>query len=186
MVGQRHFRRENQGGFAFPLGQNDQSLAKDHGLAPARAMGRDDRVLGIAAEEGDGAGAFPGHLGRQGVVGLQDARAPRCNDVDHRAFHPRELLDGLDVVQAEVVPLADIGHDPDVAEVAVVGVEDPEWGERVRAFVVAKPGTSLDEGGLRLWTRERLAGPKVPRDFVLIDALPRNPTGKVLKRDYFR
>jgi fatty-acyl-CoA synthase len=72
---------------------------------------------------------------------------------------------------------------PDVAEVAVVGVEDPEWGERVRAFVVKRSGASLDEGALKVWCRDRLAGPKVPRDFVFLDALPRNPTGKVLKRE---
>jgi fatty-acyl-CoA synthase len=88
---------------------------------------------------------------------------------------------GVNVYPAEVE--AAIEANPDVAEVAVVGVEDPEWGERVRAFVVRKPGTSLDEGALKLWCRDRLAGPKVPRDFVFLDALPRNPTGKVLKRE---
>jgi len=72
---------------------------------------------------------------------------------------------------------------PAVAECAVVGVSDPEWGERVRAFVVKREGHELDEGELKLWTRARLAGPKVPRDFVFLDALPRNPTGKVLKRE---
>jgi fatty-acyl-CoA synthase len=70
-----------------------------------------------------------------------------------------------------------------VAEAAVVGVEDAEWGERVRAFVVRKRGTDLAEVELKTWTRARLAGPKVPRDFVFLDVLPRNPTGKVLKRE---
>jgi fatty-acyl-CoA synthase len=62
-------------------------------------------------------------------------------------------------------------------------VEDPEWGERVRAFVARRPGSAVGEGELKAWCRERLAGPKVPRDFVFIEALPRNPTGKVLKRE---
>jgi fatty-acyl-CoA synthase len=88
---------------------------------------------------------------------------------------------GVNVYPAEVE--AAIEAHPDVAEVAVIGVDDPEWGERVRAFVVRKPGTTLDEGALKLWCRERLAGPKVPRDFVFLDGLPRNPTGKVLKRE---
>jgi fatty-acyl-CoA synthase len=88
---------------------------------------------------------------------------------------------GVNVYPAEVEGALE-SH-PDVAEAAVVGVADVEWGEKVRAFVVTKPGTNLDEAALKLWCRERLAGPKVPRDFVFLDALPRNPTGKVLKRE---
>lgn len=88
---------------------------------------------------------------------------------------------GVNVYPAEVE--AAIESHPDVAEVAVVGVDDAEWGERVRAFVVRRPGTTLDDGLLKVWCRERLAGPKVPRDFVFMESLPRNPTGKVLKRE---
>jgi fatty-acyl-CoA synthase len=88
---------------------------------------------------------------------------------------------GVNVYPAEVE--AAIESNPDVAEVAVVGVDDPEWGERVRAFVVKRAGSSLDDGALKSWCRERLASTKVPRDFVFLDALPRNPTGKVLKRE---
>jgi fatty-acyl-CoA synthase len=88
---------------------------------------------------------------------------------------------GVNIYPAEVEGVLE--QHPDVAEVAVVGVPDREWGERVRAFVVKKSGTSVDEGTLKTFARERLAGPKVPRDYVFIDALPRNPTGKVLKRE---
>jgi fatty-acyl-CoA synthase len=88
---------------------------------------------------------------------------------------------GVNVYPAEVE--AALEAHADVGEVAVVGVEDPEWGERVRAFVAPKTGRTLDEGALKAWCRERLAGPKVPRDFVVLEALPRNPTGKVLKRE---
>ena len=88
---------------------------------------------------------------------------------------------GVNVYPAEVEGVLE--QHPDVREVAVIGVPDREWGERVRAFVVLKPGAADDEGALRNFARERLAGPKVPRDFVFIGALPRNPTGKVLKRD---
>jgi len=91
------------------------------------------------------------------------------------------ITGGVNVYPAEVEGVLE--QHPDIAEVAVVGVPDNEWGERVRAFVVKKPGTALDEGALKVWTRERLAGPKVPRDLVFLDALPRNPTGKVLKRE---
>jgi fatty-acyl-CoA synthase len=88
---------------------------------------------------------------------------------------------GVNVYPAEVEGVLE--QHPAVAECAVVGVSDPEWGERVRAFVVVREGHELDEGLLKTWTRERLAGPKVPRDYVFLDALPRNPTGKVLKRE---
>jgi fatty-acyl-CoA synthase len=88
---------------------------------------------------------------------------------------------GVNVYPAEVEGVLE--QHPELAEVAVVGVPDPEWGERVRAFVVKKTGATLDEGALKVWTRERLAGPKVPREFVFLESLPRNPTGKVLKRE---
>jgi fatty-acyl-CoA synthase len=88
---------------------------------------------------------------------------------------------GVNVYPAEVEAVLE--QHPDVAEVAVVGVPDREWGERVRAFIVTRPGAIADEGTIKLFVRERLAGPKVPRDFVFLDALPRNPTGKVLKRE---
>jgi fatty-acyl-CoA synthase len=88
---------------------------------------------------------------------------------------------GVNVYPAEVEAVLE--QHPDVSEVAVVGVPDTEWGERVRAFIVPRSGVTLDEGALKVYCRGRLAGPKVPRDFVSIDSLPRNPTGKVLKRE---
>jgi fatty-acyl-CoA synthase len=107
-------------------------------------------------------------------------------DRDGRVFiegRKRDMIisGGVNVYPAEVE--AAIEAHPDVAEVAVVGVDDREWGERVKAFVVRRPGVALDDGTLKLWCRERLAGPKVPREFVFIEILPRNPTGKVLKRE---
>jgi len=88
---------------------------------------------------------------------------------------------GVNVYPAEVESVLE--QHPDVREVAVVGVPDREWGERVRAFVVPRAGARVDEGALKTFARARLAGPKVPRDFVIVDVLPRNPTGKVLKRE---
>jgi len=88
---------------------------------------------------------------------------------------------GVNVYPAEVE--AALEAHPGLVEVAVVGVQDPEWGERVRAFVVKHADADVDEVELKSWARGRLAGPKVPRDFVFLDALPRNPTGKVLKRE---
>ncbi|UQA60150.1 class I adenylate-forming enzyme family protein [Polyangium aurulentum] len=88
---------------------------------------------------------------------------------------------GVNVYPAEVEGA--LHEHPAVAEAAVVGVPDPEWGERVRAFIALKPGAEADEDALKAHCRMHLAGPKVPRDFVFLAALPRNPTGKVLKRE---
>jgi fatty-acyl-CoA synthase len=73
-----------------------------------------------------------------------------------------------------------------VAQVAVIVVPDEEWGERLRAFVVLRGAVELEErhaAELKGWCRDRLAGPKVPREWVFLDGLPSNPTGKVLKRE---
>lgn len=72
---------------------------------------------------------------------------------------------------------------PAVADVAVVGVEDTTWGQRVGAAVVLSPGASLDLDGLRAWAGERLAKYKVPSLLRVVKALPKNPLGKVTKPD---
>jgi malonyl-CoA/methylmalonyl-CoA synthetase len=78
-----------------------------------------------------------------------------------------------------------LGH-PHVAECAVVGVEDPEWGERVAAAVVTRDGSELTLEALRAWVRERLAVYKVPTRLLVVDSLPRNTMGKVTKPDVAR
>ncbi|MEJ7732746.1 MAG: AMP-binding protein [Polyangiaceae bacterium] len=88
---------------------------------------------------------------------------------------------GVNVYPAELEET--IHQHPDVHEVAVVGVADRDLGERVRAFVAVRPGATRDGEALKAWCKQRLSGAKVPREFVFLDALPRNPTGKVLKRE---
>jgi fatty-acyl-CoA synthase len=88
---------------------------------------------------------------------------------------------GVNVYPAEVEGVLE--EHPCVAEVAVIGMVDAEWGERVRAVLVTKPGVEFDEEAMKAWVRDRLAGPKRPREYIVVDALPRNPTGKVLKRE---
>ena len=70
---------------------------------------------------------------------------------------------------------------PGIADCAVVGLEDLEWGQRVALAVVAAPGATLDGDGLRTWGKALLAAAKVPSRFVFVDDLPRNTLGKVVK-----
>jgi len=72
---------------------------------------------------------------------------------------------------------------PDIDEAAVVGIADAEWGESLRAFVVRRNGSSLSEQQVVSFCRQGLADYKRPRSVVFLDALPRTPTGKILKRD---
>jgi len=88
---------------------------------------------------------------------------------------------GENVYPAEVEN-AMYGH-PDIAEVAVIGVPDAKWGEAVKAVVVVKPGHAADAASILDFTRQRIAGYKTPKSVDFIDALPRNASGKVLKRD---
>jgi fatty-acyl-CoA synthase len=88
---------------------------------------------------------------------------------------------GENVFPAEVEDLIS-GH-PDVVEATALGVEDKEWGHRLRAFVVKKQSAKLDEDTVKHYVRDHLAKYKVPREVVFLDELPRNPTGKILKRE---
>jgi long-chain acyl-CoA synthetase len=74
-----------------------------------------------------------------------------------------------------------MGH-PQVLECAVIGVPDAKWGETVKAVVVRRAGTSLEADALIAWSRDKLAGFKRPRSVDFVDALPRNASGKLLKR----
>jgi fatty-acyl-CoA synthase len=88
---------------------------------------------------------------------------------------------GENVFPAEVEDLIS-GH-PEVVEATAIGVEDKEWGHRLRAFVVKKDGSDVDEDTIKHYVRDHLARYKVPREVVFLEELPRNPTGKVLKRE---
>ena len=75
-----------------------------------------------------------------------------------------------------------LAQHPKVKESAVIGVKDEVRGEVPKAFVIARDGETLDEKELRQFCRDNMAGYKVPKHFALVPDLPRNPTGKVLKR----
>ncbi|MGV0811112.1 long-chain-fatty-acid--CoA ligase FadD2 [Mycolicibacterium boenickei] len=88
---------------------------------------------------------------------------------------------GENVFPAEVEDLIS-GH-PEVIEATALGVEDKEWGARLKAFVVKAEGASIDEDAIKSYVKEHLARYKVPREVVFLEELPRNPTGKILKRE---
>ena len=88
---------------------------------------------------------------------------------------------GENVFPAEVEDLLS-GHDA-VVEVAVIGVDDEQFGQRLKAVVVLREGASVSEKDIKQHVKSNLAGYKVPRDVEFVDELPRTSTGKVLKRE---
>jgi len=88
---------------------------------------------------------------------------------------------GENVYPAEVEN-ALLAH-PNVVDAAAIGVPDDRWGETVKAVIVAAPGSTPDAQQIIAFCRERLAHYKCPTSVDIVDALPRNPSGKILKRE---
>jgi acyl-CoA synthetase (AMP-forming)/AMP-acid ligase II len=111
-----------------------------------------------------------------GDIGVMDARGyVRITDRKKDMF----IVGGFNAYPAEIESV--ILQHPAVAQAAVVGAPDERLGEVGVAFVVQKMGEPLDPDALMAWCRERMANFKVPRRVVVVDALPMNATGKVLK-----
>ncbi len=132
--------------------------------------------------------AFEGYTGggtKESIQGLMST-----GDVGHFDRAGRLFIDGRDdemivsggenVYPGEVEEA--LAHHPDILDVAVIGVSDEEFGQRLRSYIVLRPGASLTERDIKDYVRNRLARFKIPRDVVFVDALPRNAAGKVLKR----
>ena len=110
-----------------------------------------------------------GYLDEDGYVYIYD----RAKDM---------IISGGENVYPAEVESGIYGH-PQVLEVAVIGVPDDKWGEAVKAVCVPKPGQTIDTDSVIGWARERLAGFKVPKTIDVIEALPRNASGKILRRE---
>jgi acyl-CoA synthetase (AMP-forming)/AMP-acid ligase II len=110
-----------------------------------------------------------GYLDPQGYVYLKD----RVKDM---------IISGGENIYPAEVENAIYGH-PAVAEVAVVGVPDEKWGESVRAYIVPQAGASPSLQDIVEWAGKRIARYKLPKSIELVVALPRNHTGKVLRRE---
>lgn len=109
-----------------------------------------------------------GRIDRDGYVHLAD----RIKDMI--------ITGGENVYPAEVENVL-FSH-PAIHDVAVIGVPDPKWGEAVKAVVVPVTGETPDPAAIIAWARGRIAAYKVPKTIDFRDALPRNPSGKVLRR----
>lgn len=92
------------------------------------------------------------------------------------------IISGGENVYPAEVESAIYGH-PAIAEVAVIGVPSAKWGEEVKACVVAKPGMEIDEADVIAWARERIAAFKAPKSVDVIPLMPRNASGKILRRE---
>lgn len=91
------------------------------------------------------------------------------------------IVSGSENVYPAEVEAILAGH-PDIVEVAVIGIPDKKWGETVKAVVVKRANSALNEAELVEWARSRMAGYKRPRSIDFVDKLPRNASGKLLKR----
>jgi fatty-acyl-CoA synthase len=88
---------------------------------------------------------------------------------------------GENVFPAEVENLL-LEH-PDVADAAVIGVDDEDFGKRLKAFLVLRDGKNLSKEDVKAHVKSELARHKVPRDVEFVDELPRNATGKLLRNE---
>ena len=92
------------------------------------------------------------------------------------------IISGAENVYPAEVESALQGH-PKIADVGVIGVPDEKWGETVKAVVVVMPGETLTAADVMAFARTRVAGYKIPRSVDFVEELPRNPSGKILKRE---
>ena len=151
-------------GNELPAGQTGRIFVGNDMVFEGYTSGADKERIGTLVSSGD-----VGRFDKNGLLFVEG----RDDDMI--------VSGGENVFPAEVEDLL-TGH-PAVADVAVVGVPDEEFGQRLAAFVVCRSGASLDAGEVRTYVRDHLARYKVPRDVTFLDALPRNATGKVLKRE---
>ncbi|MEV5653056.1 AMP-binding protein [Nocardia sp. NPDC052254] len=162
-----------------PLGTRLAVLGPDRAPVPIGATGRihvgnhmlfDGYVNSAPPEETDG-------MLDTGDLGYLDA--------DGRLFiagrDDEMIISGGENVFPRPVEEA-LSHLPQVTDVAVVGVPDREFGQRLAAFIVKREGSGLDPDMIRTYVRNRLSRFSVPRDVTFLPALPRGETGKVLKR----
>ncbi|GAB2728044.1 acyl-CoA synthetase [Nocardia thraciensis] len=162
-----------------PLGTRIAVLGEDHRPVPVGATGRiyvgnhmlfDGYVNAAPPAEAEGM-LDTGDLGYLDAAGrlFIDGRDDEMIISGGENVFPRPVEEAL-------------AHLPQITDVAVVGVPDREFGQRLAAFIVKREGSGLDQDMIRTYVRHRLSRFSVPRDVTFLSALPRGETGKVLKR----
>ncbi len=132
---------------------------------------------------------FEGYTGggsKDSIQGLMSSGDVGRFDANGRLFiegRDDEMIvsGGENVFPAEIEEL--LAAHESIEEAAAIGVDDDKFGQRLKAFVVLREGAKLTEEDLKSYVKDNLANYKVPREVVFLDGLPRNPTGKVLKRE---
>ena len=116
---------------------------------------------------------------------LRTGDAAYCDDEGFFYIHDRYkdmiVSGGENIYPTEVENI--LYEHPDVAETAVIGVPHPRWGETPKAIVVCKPGQTIEAAALLDFTRARLARYKCPTSVEVVEQMPRNASGKILKRE---
>jgi fatty-acyl-CoA synthase len=183
---------------AFATVATPADLATEPGCVGGAVRGSIVKVLGEDAREmpvgtpgrifvGSGM-QFEGYTGGGTKPSTQGLIA--TGDVGHFDKASRLFIDGRDdemivsggenVYPREVEEA--LAHHPAILEVAVIGVPDDEFGQRLRSYIVMRAGATLTEQDVKDYVKTRLARYKVPRDVLFVEILPRNQSGKVLKR----
>ena len=132
-------------------------------------LNREDATREVITEDGWFRSGDIGRIDEDGYVYVED----RLKDMI--------ISGGENIYSPEVERV--LAEHPAVMEVAIFGVPDEKWGESVKATVALKPDMQATEDELLTWCRDRLAHYKCPKSVDFMEALPRNPTGKILKRD---
>ena len=159
-------RVQDQAGHSLPPGEIGEVAVR----TPTVMRGYADRPEATAAVLRDGwlLTGDAGYLDADGFLYIVD----RVRDMI--------ISGGENIFPSEIEAV--IAQHPAVREVAVIGLPSPRWGEELCAVVALQPGAQLTPEALEGFLRERIAGYKVPRRLVFVDTLPRNATGKVLRR----
>ncbi len=187
MVTYNHHHRHKVGSVGTPVGTVEVSIRDQDGLAVP------------VGQEGEiwvrGPNVFSGYLNRPAETDaalaggwFHSGDVGRLDDEGYLFIVDRIkdliITGGENVYPREVEEL--LFQRPEVAECAVIGLPDAEYGERVTAYLVPRPGRSIDPAELKAWLKECLAGFKVPKEFHSVVELPKSGAGKILKRELKR